>query len=523
MNRWHLLLPLLGVVPAFLVHCSGGKSSSAPPDEDGGGSGSGGSSSGGSGSGGGGSSGGEGGATCTGGGFCYAPAGCQYSYTAPSAYNYTNQTLDTPVAGDPTMSAPQRVRVGLGGSTTFGQPGYPDPTTTAAFTWDTADGDTNAEVKIGTSATALTQTATGYNWTSAGLGSMTNFHEVHVCGLKPDTVYYYQVGGGTMGSQVWSATQSFSTMPATGNITVGIFSDARDTVGTWQAVHVRMKAAGVLMSLIPGDIVDIGSEEPLYQQWLSAIWQYPTGSSTFLTLGQQYIIPINGNHENEAPDSFSNWAVPGDGPYAKTYNSFTVGSVHFIMIDDEQIGEAPTSAEATAQLAWVAKDLAAAVADRANHPFIVALNHRGLFSTSFHSEDSDVLAARAALAPLFDQYKVDLVFNGHDHEYERTYPITAGSPASGAPNVQPAGQGTTYVINAGAGAEPYAVGTSAVAYRATKTGFGSGSATPQYIGLYATLQIAPTTLTLTAYGMVASGSTIADDTVIDTLVLNPRQ
>jgi hypothetical protein len=61
------------------------------------------------------------------------------------------------------------------------------------------------------------------------------------------------------------------------------------------------------------------------------------------------------------------------------------------------------------------------------------------------------------------------------------------------------------------------VGTSSVAYRAAKTGFGPASATPQYIGLYSMLQIAPTQLTLTAYGMVASGTTMADDTVIDTV------
>lgn len=517
MTRWHLLLPLLGVIPAIAVACSGGKSSSAPPGNE---------------AGTGDDSGGGVNGDCNGGdGFCYSPAGCQYSYSPPAILTYTNESLDMPMAVDATISSPQRVRVGLGGSTTFGQPGYPDPTTTAAFTWETADEvdggtspgtNTNAEVKIGTSASALSQVATGYVWTAPkGLGSSTtNFHEVHVCGLTPDTEYYYQVGGGT-GAGVWSATQSFSTMPATipsSGITVGVFGDARDTVSTWQAVHVRMKAAGVLMSLIPGDVVDIGGDENLYQQWLSEIWQYPSGSSTFLTLGQQYIIPINGNHENDSPQSFANWAVPGDGPYARTYNSFTVGSVHFIMIDDEQIAEAGSTPETQAQLAWIGQDLAAANADRANHPFIVALSHRGIFSTSTHAADSDVLAARAALAPLYDQYNVDVAMEGHDHEYERTYPITSGATPGGPPTYPaPTGKGTTYVICAGAGADPYSVGTSSVAYRAAKTGFGPASATPQYIGLYSMLQIAPTQLTLTAYGMVASGTTMADDTVIDTV------
>jgi hypothetical protein len=192
------------------------------------------------------------------------------------------------------------------------------------------------------------------------------------------------------------------------------------------------------------------------------------------------------------------------------------------MIDDEQIAEAPSTPQAAAQLAWIGQDLAAANADRSNHPFIVALSHRGIFSTSLHATDSDVLAARAALAPLYDQYNVDLAINGHDHEYERTSPITSGTTPSGPPTYPaPTGKGTTYVICAGAGADPYSVGTTPVSYRATKTAFGGTSG---YIGLYTTLQIAPTQLTLTAYGMVASGASIQDDMIIDgPLVLTARQ
>lgn len=501
-------LPRLGFLAAVVASsvfaaCSGGKSSSAPPvaGDDAGDDGGSGTS------------------------FTYAPATCKYTYSPPAVLGYTNVAPDDTGPVDPVMGAPVRVRVGLGGGTTMGQPGYPDPTTSAAFTWETAQQNNAAKVQMGTSATALSQVSAGYAWTlPPGLGTAnTYFHEVHVCGLTPDTTYFYQVGGGPTGAEVWSATQSFTTMPATvpsGGITVGVFGDARDTVATWQAVHVRMKAAGVLMSLVDGDVVDIGSEETLYSQWLDEIWQYPSGSSTFLTLGQQYILPINGNHENDSPTSFANWAVPGDGPYAETYASFTVGSVHFTMIDDEQIAEANSSTEAQAQLQWVDQDLSAANADRAAHPFIVVMGHRGLFSTSLHSTDPDVLQARTSLAPLYDKYKVDLVINGHDHEYERTAPITTGSPPTSAPTVQAAGQGTIYVICAGAGADAYAVGTTSVPYRVTKTAFGSG--TP-YIGAYTLLQIAPAGLTLTAYGLVASGSSPQDDTVIDTVTLTPAQ
>src|SRR6202007_973065 len=32
-------------------------------------------------------------------------------------------------------------------------------------------------------------------------------------------------------------------------------------------------------------------------------------------------------------------------------------------------------------------------------------------------------ALRATWQPLFDQYQVDLVLSGHDHDYERSFPV----------------------------------------------------------------------------------------------------
>jgi hypothetical protein len=481
--------------------CSEGRSASAPPDAGSGG----------------GSGGGDGGGS---GPPSYSPQGCQYTFTPPAAFNYLDFALDdedatTPI--DPASGAPLRVRVGLGGGTTKGQPGYADPTTSAAFTWETAAPNRAAKVKLGTSPAALSQVQTGYAWrVHPILGSQdAYFHEAHLCGLTPGTTYFYQVGGGPAGGEVWSATQSFTTMPASGTITLGLFGDARDTKAIWQAVHLRMRAAGVAMSVVGGDVVDIGAEETLYVEWLDAIWKDPADGSKFLTLGQQYILPINGNHENDTSTSFANWAIPGDGPYAKTYASFDVGAAHVTMIDDEHIASAPTSAEAQAQLAWIDADLRAAAADRASHPFLVVVSHRGLYSTSLHATDADVIAARGALAPLFDKYGVNLVVNGHEHEYERTVPIKAGSPATGDPTADP--QGTTYVVCAGAGADAYAVGTAPVSWRQTKTAFGPGTS---YIGTYALLTIAPAQLTLEAYGMKASSSTVEGDDVIDTVTLS---
>jgi acid phosphatase type 7 len=506
--------------------CSNGEA--PPPSGDAGGSG------GSGGSGGTTGSGKEGGSGTSCGTGCYAPLGCSYQVAPPEDANremgYKNFSVDTSTQVKSTAGAtPQRVRLGLGGNTAMGQPGYADPTTTAVFTWETVEQDSNAKVQMGTSPSALTDVHTGYAFTAAaslGDGAF-NMHEVHVCGLLAGTTYYYQVGGGAPGKEVWSATQSFTTVPATGALKIGIYGDARDSATVWETVNERMKTAGVAMHLISGDVVLVGGIESEWSQWLDAIWttasEAEAGVSSqgpFLTLGQQLMVPIAGNHEAESPDFYANFAIPGTGDWAKTYASFNVGNAHVVVVDDSPLAAAssPTSLspEATAQVAWLKTDLAAANMDRTAHPFIIVVSHRGMFSTSNHSADSDVLLTRAVLAPIYDTYHVDLALNGHDHEYERSHPLNANAtdPSSNDVVIQTdTTKGTTYVINAGAGASAYNINSENEAYRAFSWEFDFSTG---YVGCYGILELEGNTLTMTEYGIKGMASA---DTVVDTLTL----
>jgi hypothetical protein len=520
-----LLLPV--VLPVLAAaSCSSG---AAPPALDSGlGSGSGSSS-----SSGGHSSGSGSGSPDSGPSGFYVPTGCSYAVTPASNLGYTALALDDGTSAGPLSTAtPVRVRLGLGGNVTAGQPGYADPTTTAAFTWETGAANHAAKVKYGESPSSLTTTQTGYNWTLPAAtfsgsplpgGAPSYMHEVHVCGLTPAKTYYYQVGGGAAGAEVWSATQTFTTLPAAGtSVTVAMSGDARDTVTTWQLANQHIKAKNVDAMLFSGDLVLSGGEESLYTNWLDAVWQ-PTDGGAFLTSGQIMFLPVAGNHEYgpvggdvgpTAPQWISAFAVPGEGAYAKSFGSYNIGNAHFVYIEDNEIANlatGTTSPQVTAQLAFLNSDLAAADNDRTAHPFIFVYGHRGLFSTSNHAMDSDVLQARTVLAPIFAKYKVDGVFNGHDHEYERTVPIVPAATVSDPPT--PTTGGTTYVICAGVGALPYAVGAGSVSWRAINVPFGSdATGVNNYLGVYATLTLSGSTVVLTAYGLLAAGN----DTVIDT-------
>jgi hypothetical protein len=73
------------------------------------------------------------------------------------------------------------------------------------------------------------------------------------------------------------------------------------------------------------------------------------------------------------------------------------------------------------QTLWLERTLAEARLDP-GIDMIVVFMHQCAMSTSAPGNGSD-LGIRRAWLPLFDRYEVDLVLSGHEHDYERTYPV----------------------------------------------------------------------------------------------------
>jgi hypothetical protein len=122
--------------------------------------------------------------------------------------------------------------------------------------------------------------------------------------------------------------------------------------------------------------------------------------------------------------------LPHNNPAnTERYYSFDWGNAHFTALDFNT-GPDPD------QMAWLQEDLAAT-----DKLWKFVFYHQAIYSSGPHGYESWVEAKRQLLAPIFEQNHVDVVFNGHDHDYERTRPIN----------------GVLYIVSGGGGGPLYPV------------------------------------------------------------------
>jgi hypothetical protein len=135
------------------------------------------------------------------------------------------------------------------------------------------------------------------------------------------------------------------------------------------------------------------------------------------------IMPVVGNHEfnGSGPFLYNDFYAAGlptngtAGNNGKVY-SFNYGNAHFVGLCS--IG---SQVNYSSQAAWLEADLAAASADP-NIVWKFIYMHNPIYSAGTHGGDKNELAYWGSI---IDQYKVDIIFAGHCHLYERSLPIKA--------------------------------------------------------------------------------------------------
>ncbi|MGN6794605.1 MAG: purple acid phosphatase family protein, partial [Streptosporangiaceae bacterium] len=200
-------------------------------------------------------------------------------------------------------------------------------------------------------------------------------------------------------------------------------------------------------------------------------------------------MPSAGNHENEVgngPQGYlayqTRFELPDNGSaeFRGNWYAFTVGSIRVISLnnDDVCLQDGAFSAfrrdnvpgytanadnpyingySSGSQRAWLERELV-----RARHAddidwIVVCMHQVAMSSAHFNGAD---LGIRQNWLPLFDKYGVDLVVAGHEHHFERTFPVRgvlSGSnlltpaPQSCDPAVMDTSLGTVHMIIGGGG------------------------------------------------------------------------
>jgi hypothetical protein len=419
----------------------------------------------------------------------YIPAGCPYTVPVPPVQDVV--LGGTAVGASP---APDHLHASFAGPTE----------STFAVNWRTDRETTVTQVLYGTDQAAVTAaTAPGAGVSlqeghamlfAPPLGDTVRIHEVHVCGLAASMRYYYKAGG----PGAWSAVYGVATGPMPGAAEIFSFAvsgDARNDPATWAEVQAAIAGRGVDFQLFSGDAVILGPNQPEWDGWFEAVAGAVPVQDVLARVPMMF---ANGNHDLLAVNYLVQFALPGETSPGETageeWYSFDYGNAHFVVLNDTT---AAADTIGGAEAAWLSADLGAV--DRLATPWVFVMHHKPAYSCAT-AHGSDV-TLRSAWQPIFDQWGVDVVFNGHDHDYERSKPIrgfdtgsTNGTVAASGPGGIPvAGSGTVYVVAAGAGAPLYGVDPSCYHTQLTES-----------VRNYVVVEIDGTTMHYTAYRLDGS-------------------
>ena len=106
-----------------------------------------------------------------------------------------------------------------------------------------------------------------------------------------------------------------------------------------------------------------------------------------------------------------------DSPH---FYSFETAGVHFVMLGSYV--DFVSDKEAAKQVAWLKKDLA--TIDRARTPFLVGVLHAPWYnSNTKHQNEPEEYNPRHQMESMLHAAGMNLMFAGHVHAYERSYPV----------------------------------------------------------------------------------------------------
>jgi hypothetical protein len=314
---------------------------------------------------------------------------------------------------------------------------------------------------------AVTFAATG----AANIATSGGFNRhATLTGLKENTAYSYRVGS----EGNWSPAYAFKTQDFEGDYDFLFFGDpqigasgnlANDQAGWADTLNVSLAAnpnAELLVS--GGDQVETANTEANWNAFLAPdkLREYPWAATI-------------GNHDVGGKAYEQHLFTPNTDRSASYYSngqptSNTSGGDYWYIHKDTLFIDLNSNSYATAQGGGGDAAHLAYVTDVINKhggdaKWTVLVYHHSIYSAASHAKDGDNKVRRVDFPTTFSKLGVDLVLQGHDHVYTRSYLIKNGEKANpdeqpGAADVTAGPGGVLYVTaNSASGSKYYDITT----------------------------------------------------------------
>lgn len=240
-------------------------------------------------------------------------------------------------------------------------------------------------------------------------------HEVRLDNLTPETDYFYRVvASDADGRKVESPILTFRTaVEPDSPLMFALIGDTQRNPLITEKICKLIFDRRPNFVLHLGDVVDNG---PVYKEWTDDL--FGPGNVLFSRVP---VYPTIGNHERNHANYYKYFSLPAP----EYYYQFSYGNADFFTVDSNK-RITPDSE----QYQWLEAALAKS---KAKWKFVY--HHHPPYS----SDEDDYGDAWTGKSPrrfgdlnvrkfvtLYEKYGVDMVFNGHVHSYERTWPIREG-------------------------------------------------------------------------------------------------
>jgi predicted phosphodiesterase len=258
----------------------------------------------------------------------------------------------------------------------------------------------------------------------------TLIHSIVLDGLSPGTGYFYQVESEDSEGRILKSPILTFQSAVEKNIpfAFAVISDTQDNPPVASKISRMAWEMRPHFVLHPGDLVGTGTNK---LDWLNEFFP-----SMDPLLSRVPIYPVLGNHEQDARHYYDYMNLPAP----EYYYDFHYGNTHFFMLDTNR--KVHPGSE---QYNWLEQGLEASTAT-----WKIVTHHHPPFTSDENDYGNMWLGPSThgdmrvrELTELYDRYEVDIVWNGHIHSYERTWPIHQGKVVEK--------NGTIYMITGGGG------------------------------------------------------------------------